>query len=553
MRIVGLQIKGFRRFADLKIKDIPETARLVVLTGPNGSGKSSLFDAILMNYKMRTGYGYFSDLEYFLRRISSSIISPEKIEFEEDVNSRTVESDELRSLNSDNIKVDYNDELKRGSVYVRTAHRHGADFASNGITRQQPMLERVVVNRMIDADSSIAENYARLAGIAVKKIFVEERDGQTVNDFRNDLLGGCREPLKKLFENLEFKGLGDPLEGGSFVFKKGEVESFDYKNLSSGEKAAFDLILDFCIKREHFKDAIFCVDEPEVHINTKIQGALLEELLALLPEKCQLWVGSHSIGMMRKARGLSVSKPGSVAFLDFSNHNYDEEVVITPSTPNRKFWEGVMTVALDDLASLLAPERIVLCEGMPVGGTSKRNAENDAVIYNLIFSEEYSHVKFISVGSSKEVVSDFLGVAAILPRVASGVEVSSLIDLDDHSPDEVTRYRDQNVLVLNRRHLEAYLYDDEILTALCNSIGKAEKIAEVIAAKANALAKNVERGKPSDDVKSAAAMIFSQIKIILGLPQAGSNQMEFARGMLAPLIHPSTKVYKELRHCIFGD
>ena len=48
MRISSIHLQGYKRFTDLRINSIPESARLVVLIGPNGSGKSSLFDAFLL-------------------------------------------------------------------------------------------------------------------------------------------------------------------------------------------------------------------------------------------------------------------------------------------------------------------------------------------------------------------------------------------------------------------------------------------------------------------------------------------------------------------------
>ena len=45
MKIESIHLRNFKRFTDLKIQNIPETTKLVVLLGPNGCGKSSLFDA----------------------------------------------------------------------------------------------------------------------------------------------------------------------------------------------------------------------------------------------------------------------------------------------------------------------------------------------------------------------------------------------------------------------------------------------------------------------------------------------------------------------------
>jgi len=101
-----------------------------------------------------------------------------------------------------------------------------------------------------------------------------------------------------------------------FYFDKGESQRFLFKKLSAGEKAAFDLILDVVIKREYFDNSSWCIDEPETHLNTRVQGLVLQTLLDLLPDACQLFIASHSIGFMRKSWDLARSSPGSVAFID---------------------------------------------------------------------------------------------------------------------------------------------------------------------------------------------------------------------------------------------
>ena len=39
MKIKEIRLKNFKRFTDLTVTEIPETAKLVVLVGPNGSCK----------------------------------------------------------------------------------------------------------------------------------------------------------------------------------------------------------------------------------------------------------------------------------------------------------------------------------------------------------------------------------------------------------------------------------------------------------------------------------------------------------------------------------
>ena len=51
MRLKSATVKDFKRFTDLTVQGIPETARLIMLAGPNGSGKSSFFDALHTWYR----------------------------------------------------------------------------------------------------------------------------------------------------------------------------------------------------------------------------------------------------------------------------------------------------------------------------------------------------------------------------------------------------------------------------------------------------------------------------------------------------------------------
>ena len=63
------------------------------------------------------------------------------------------------------------------------------------------------------------------------------------------------------------------------------------------------------LQRKSGIETIICIDEPEAHIHTKLQGQLLEELYNLIPEKSQLWIATHSIGMVRKAQDLWQDDP----------------------------------------------------------------------------------------------------------------------------------------------------------------------------------------------------------------------------------------------------
>ncbi|MEY8099564.1 AAA family ATPase [Falsihalocynthiibacter sp. S25ZX9] len=532
MRISQVEIKKFRRFEELTIRNLPQTSKLIVIAGPNGCGKSSLFDAFLSSYRATTGIGSKNDPKYYDRKREGA---------------STAAGRSVILTTHDNANI------VRGSVYVRSAYRNDAEFVTRSLSRQGNVLDSSNLTRLIELDATVANNYQRLASQAMEDVFAKEDGATTISQYRDRLVGEISAPLKRIFGGLEFVGLGNPLDNGSFLFSKGNSKNFDYKNLSGGEKAAFDLVLDIVVKRTSYPDAIYCIDEPELHMNSKLQGALLEELLALIPDNSQLWIATHSIGMMRKAREIYDADTSTVAFLDFGDKNFDQIETIEPAKPNREFWTRVLEVALDDLSALVAPSEIIICEGNPTGGVPGKNSEYDAHVYGKIFGEEKPDVKFISAGNSIQIQSDFIGLATQLPNIAKGINVVRLIDLDDHSPTDVIGYKTQGINILSRRHLECYLYDDEVLSALCNSVGKPELTDDLLQAKATELQSVITRGFPEDDLKKAAGKIYTEAKRILSLRQVGNDKNAFAKQTLAPLLVPTMSTYRELRANIFGD
>jgi hypothetical protein len=308
------------------------------------------------------------------------------------------------------------------------------------------------------------------------------------------------------------------------------------------------------VKRVAYDDTVYCLDEPEAHMHTRLQALFLRELLSLIPQNSQLWIATHSIGMMRAARDIYAQRQNEVVFLDFLPENFDQPVTLKPSTVNRKFWGKTLAVALDDLANLVAPREVVLCEGKPLSGAGDRKAERDAQCYRQIFDRQFPDTDFLSVGNAEDVKNDRLEIGRAIQALTSGTKVTRLIDRDERTNEEIELLEKSGVRVLARRHLEAYLMDDEILTRLCQKFDQTEKRDDLLKAKADAIASSVKRGNPTNDIKSAAGEIFTRARAILGLGDkgCGSNTDAFLRDTLAPLVTPETKVYAELKNEIFG-
>ena len=539
MKLKSIKITDFKRFTDLTIQNIPETAKLVVLVGPNGCGKTSVFEALNQWYRYYGWQAGSSDALYFKKQ-SARNKSNEEYFYPDGV----INIDFYDFENLDNKSEIH------GKFYFRSAYRNEPDFSISSLSRMERPSEKTQENLM-RTDTNVSENYQRLVSKTVAGVYAESNNQLTVKALREKILGQIQKSLNNVFPDLELLNIGDPLGDGTFYFKKGTTDKYHYKNLSAGEKSAFDLLLDLIIKREYYPDAIFCIDEPEGHMHTSMQEKVLEELYQNLPEKSQLWIATHSIGMLKKARELNEANPDSVVFLDFDGKDFDSTVVMEPAEINKSIWNKFLELAFDDFAGLIAPATIVFCEGSP---TSKNNKKFDQGVYSKIFQHTKPDVSFVSIGSCSELESRDNVSINIIKEVLKKSKIIKLVDLDDRSKEQVKECREKGIKVLSRRHIEAFLLADEMIEKLCNTENQAGKISECLEMKNTAMKKSVEeRGNPRDDVKSASGEICNGLKRILGLRQSGSNSPAFLRDTMAPLLTPDMDLYKELENCIFGE
>lgn len=510
MKVKEIHLQNFKRFADLTIRGIAPTVKLVVLLGPNGCGKSSLFDAMLVKSYEHAQIGIPFEPDYHHYKPAVTRHQNPVIEFHDASG------------------------LFPEAIYVRTAYRNDPVVQVDHISVAGPVLQERRFSQMIQNDASTSKNYSRLVSNAIARSFRREDRDKTLGQYQDETLGEIQDAMQRLFDGLILNSLGDPLNDKTFTFDKGESTNFPYKNLSGGEKSAFDLLLDIFVKREQFNNTVFCIDEPEAHMNPKLQGKLLEEIFRLINDNSQLWIATHAIGMMRKAWDLYEKNPDEVAFLDFGQGNFDDPQVITPTPPSRKFWEQTHTIALDDLGALVVPGQIIICEGDEYDGF-------DADCYNKIFSTEFPDAKFISAGGKRGLKN----YVQVIKAVAKGADVFALCDRDNASDNEIAREMKREVRVLQRCTIENYLLDDDVLRALCQKFWPEdnEKPNELI---------NLRNGYEDNRAKAASQEIF-QKATAWGGPNIGSDRISFLRDTIAPLIQPGMRVYDELKSIIFGD
>lgn len=541
MRIKKVELDNFKRFTHLTVDNIPQTAKLVVLVGPNGSGKTSFMEAMNHYYKY-SGYQNVGDYRYLSKTGHS--VEYEQIEWMQ-LAPKTVDIDFHdatfpKNRGQSNIK---------GHFYFRSAYRNESDFQIESMKRQSDPTQTIRLQTLIENDQTVSANYQRLIANTISGVFNNENDSRTVESLREELTGKIRVALERVFEDLKFSSLGEPLKNGNFYFTKGTVKNFHYRNLSAGEKSAFDLLLDMVIQARYYPDAIYCIDEPEAHMHTKLQGKVLRELYFLVPENSQLWLSTHSIGMLQEAEDIEKVNPGTVVFLDFDGRDFDSDEIIRPAKINKAVMDKFYELAFGDFAKLMLPKKIVFCEGDTNGNARK---DYDKTIYTMIFGNTHPDTFFISGGSCSELESIEKRLGEIMSKLLGNTEVIKIVDRDERSNTEVAELLQKGIKTLSKRHLESYLLDDSIIEKLCISKGQLGNYNLCLIKKNAALANVVSQGKPHDDIKSARGEIYNALKQTLGLSRCGNNADAFLRDTMAPLITPETGIYQQLENEIFG-
>jgi AAA15 family ATPase/GTPase len=509
MKITKVYLKNFKRFTELEIKEIPVEAKLVVLAGPNGCGKSSVFDAF--EQILNRNKGVMSEEDYLRKDKNQQWICEIETNKGSFGNNKTIPSD-------------------KNAVYIRSPYRVNPQFNVSQISSMPDSLDdHDRPKRMIDLDQRIVSNYQRFWFNLAKHFYYRSE-----KDIRKEFEDKLNDILESVLD-IKLSDIGNPLEGtGQLYFKKGTVEKFPFKNLSSGEKEVIDMVIDLIVKVEKFNDTIFCIDEPDLHLNTSVQAKLLEEILNLIPDNSQLWIATHSLGFIRKAVEMYRNSNGKNAvILDLSEKDFDQNIEIKPLVPTSVEMRRLFTVALEDLSSMVIPSKIYFCEGKSRYDTSRQSIkrlEFDAEVLNKVFYDQ--DVIFISSGGKNGVQKAHQLLLKIIKEAGGLREIYSIIDRDDISNEDRSRRMsdDSTLKIWSRREIENYLFDREIIEIYCrqnsldfSSITAHNNIHDII----------------NDDIKQYQSSI---------MQQCGFNgSIEEFKLKLAEFITPNTEIYKLLK------
>lgn len=531
MKIKTLHLVKYKRFADLTINLGDNPKRIVALVGPNGCGKSSVFDAMLFLNNAYDHIGGTSGKDYHyhsLEKRPDYRVNNINIEFD---NGDFAQVRELKMTEGKQKTIfSFRSSFRYNSVLNVTETKAVSDIVNNDFGASSAS----------DIDQRIDQNYRRL-NIKYNR-YLNDIDCKP-SEAKVHIIGELNNAISNcLMLRIDNLGNIESNQGTIFFRKDDTPDPFEYNVLSAGEKEVVDILLDLYLRKDEYVDSIYIIDEPELHLNTAIQRKLLVEINKMVPENCQIWVATHSIGFLR---ALQDELGGVSQIIEFKEENRwaSESYILEPMIKSRNNWRIIFKTALDDLTGLVSPKRIIYCEGRAEPTISGGERGLDAIVYNTIFGEKYPETLFVSSGGNTELDQRSTIAISILSKVFSDVEIWVLKDRDMASGKDVSETNRQEYLrkfpnhrVLKRFEIENYLYDKEVLKKYCE-------------------AKSKIFDEPSYDV-FVSDITNQHIKDSTGRIKEFCNihesiNAEKFKKALAEVIEPTMEVYRELEGVIF--
>ena len=532
MRVQKIHLTEYKRFLDLTIDLGENPARIVALVGPNGCGKSSVFDAMLFCLNQYGPIGGSSTKDYnYHSLLHDPAYSQDKVQIELDIgNFLKIMMGRLHG------------EQHRKMISFRSSFRYNGSLHVNEIKAVSDITKNDFgASSASDIDQRIEQSYRRLQ---IKYNDYMNQTDSRPSEAKAHIIGELNQAIQSCL-SLEIDSFGNVEAGkGTFFFRKTDTPYvFEYNVLSSGEKEVLDLLLDLYLRKDEYSDSIYIIDEPELHLNTAIQRKLLIEINKMVPSNCQIWIATHSIGFLRALQD-ELKDQSQIIEFKAENNWAAQKYILTPVKSSRKTWQDVFSTALDDLTSLVAPQRIVYCEGRAEPTRRGEERGMDAAVFNIIFNDKYPDTLFVSSGGNTELDQRSDIAIAILSKVFSDIEILVLKDRDMGSGKDIDEAQRQQYLqnnppnhrVLKRFEIENYLFDKEVLKKYCqvNGFSFDEETYDM---------------QIHDICDQHVKECTGLIKNICGIK--GSINAESFKKNLAAYIDETMSVYKELEQVVF--
>ncbi len=430
MRISQIHLKNFKRFTDLKINLGEKSPKLILLIGANGSGKSGVFDAFELAGTLPQPMNWSGQkkISYYLKKQELASIS---LNFSNGTYYRT-----NLLPNRNGGEVESNAHLNERSFYGRSAIRYLPRITRTSIGQTIDIEKNAdKPHYYIDADQRFENDIDVLIKNIIDRIFkgINQSSSEQLDEIKA-FLNRINEALPRIFgeetnTSLKFLRPVTPSDGqpSQLIFSKGGSE-INYDLLSSGEKEVINILFNLFVRTPLYQDTIYFFDELDAHLHTSLQYNLLKEIVEnWIPENCQVWTATHSLGFIQYAQ---VSQ--DAAIIDFDNYDFDLPIILAPQK-NQEIFD--IAVPKEALPLLFKDKKLIFCEN------------ENALLFN-------------SMGFTDTLFLGDIDKSTIVLRVAQNTQVQGLIDRDYLSDTEcqILKTHFPNLSILDYYCFENYLY-----------------------------------------------------------------------------------------------
>jgi predicted ATPase len=447
MKIKSLQLKNFKRFTDLTLQAIPDDAKLVLLIGSNGSGKSSVFDAFelisdMIHRTVNTGGKFNSNSGYFSggKEYSYYHKLPNLLQIDLQFTDYSAIQCKFRSLVEG--QMIFSRPFTSNLFYGRSAVRYLPRITRTSIGRAIDISKDVdKPEYLIDEDKRFENDIDLLIVEVVEKIFkgINTENDQQLQEIRL-FLNKINDAFPRIFgtgngTKLRFRSFIPPADGkpSRLIFQKGGSE-LDYHLLSAGEKEVVNLLFNLFVRNKVYTDTIYFMDEIDAHLNTALQASLLKEITEYwVPESCQLWTASHSLGFIKYAQ-----QSDQAVIFDLDDYDFDQP---KPLTPEPKDNPNLYQIAVErDFLPHLFEQ------------------------FNIVFVENKDAAYYASAEIMRTVFVPENGRNGVYHKVKSG-EYARIVDRDFLTDEDIAEIEAnyERLKVLKYYSIENYLYHPDNL------------------------------------------------------------------------------------------
>lgn len=470
MRITKVELKNFKRFTDLTVDGIPADTKLVLLIGANGSGKSSVFDAFEM-FNAATKKDFENGGEQYYKK---NLAVPLRVTL--------LENNSLSTI-GDGVSINL-DRFGQNSFYGRSSLRQLPRLLrttigtfSNEDVRQDTDRPKLFIER----DERFENDVERISDRVLVDVFQKGTSGRQINDA---YIVPINQSLERIFETqdgnkLTLTQIIPPLAGkpAQLTFSKGDSE-IQYDYLSAGEKEVVNILLNLLVRKDQYTDTVYFFDELDLHLNTRLQFNLLKEITEnWIPQNCQLWTASHSLGFIDYARQYEKG-----VIIDFDDLDFDQPQTLFPQSKQQLDVYDI-AVPKEMLFDIMRDKKIVFCEN-----------QNDEY-YNLL---ALPNTLFVGL---KDARSLFL-------QIKNDNRYYALRDRDYLSDAEISRLEKHypNYRILRYYDFENYLYHpDNVAELNPTSFNQEAYVADITRQKQerfNALLLNLNASRQYEEFKT---------------------------------------------------